>query len=140
MSSINPYLNFSGVCEEAFEFYRSVFGGELDISRFAEMPGNETPEEDLNKVMHVSLPIGEDQVLMGSDRPSSMGPVTVGDSVQVSVAPSSSAEGKRIFEALSKGGEVTMPYQAMFWGAEFGSCTDRFGIDWMVNYEAGDTG
>lgn len=136
MPSINPYLNFPGTCEEAFNFYRGVFGGELDVSRYTEMPDDGSmPEDDKNKIMHVSLPIGEAQVLMGADRPASMGPVNNGDNVQVSVAPDSSEEAKRIFDGLSAGGQVTMPYEKMFWGAEFGMCVDKFGIQWMVNYD-----
>ena len=135
MSYINPYLNFAGNCEEAFNHYQEVFGGELAISRFSEMPGDQTPKEDLNKVMHVSLPMGHGQVLMGSDVPSNMGETVVGNNVQVSVAPSSSEEAKRIFDGLADGGTVVMPLEAQFWGAEFGACVDRFGVNWMVNYE-----
>ena len=141
MASINPYLNFSGNCEEAFDFYKDVFGGELEVSRFSDMPPNEgAPEVDPDKIMHVSLPIGDHQVLMGSDVPEAMGHVDFGNSVMVSVAPASSEEGRRLFEGLAEGGTVTMPYSEMFWGAEYGSCVDKFGIHWMINYELGDTG
>lgn len=135
MTEINPYLNFSGDCEEAFRLYQSVLGGELQISRFSEMPQDGSFEVDPNLIMHVSLPLGEGQILMGSDRPAAMGPTTNGDNVQVSISPASSEEGKRIFDALAEGGTVTMPYQATFWGADFGSLVDRFGISWMVNYD-----
>lgn len=138
MPSINPYLNFSGNCEEAFEFYKSVFGGEAELSRFSEIPGEDHTEEDGDKVTHVSLPIGDRQVLMGSDRPSTMGPTTPGDNVQVNVAPDTSEDARRIFDALAAGGNVTMPLEKMFWGAEFGMCTDKFGIHWMVNYDTGE--
>lgn len=140
MSEINPYLNFSGNCEEAFQFYRSVFGGELQISRYSEMPPDDSFEVDPNLIMHVSLPLGEGQVLMGSDLPEGMGPKTIGDNVHVSISPVSSEEGKRIFDALAEGGAVFMPYQATFWGADFGQLVDRFGINWMVNYERGEAG
>ncbi len=141
MAEINPYLNFSGNCEEAFELYRAVFGGELYISRFAEMPAEENQMEvDPNLIMHVSLPLGAGQVLMGSDRPPAMGPTTPGDHVQVSYSPDSAQEAKRVFDALSEGGEVTMPLQHTFWGADFGMLTDRFGIQWMVNYDSGSDG
>lgn len=135
MASINPYLNFGGNCEEAFEFYKGIFGGELEISRFSEMPpGEGMPEVNPDLIMHVSLPIGDEQVLMGSDVPEAIGPVNFGNSVTVSYAPSSSEEGRRVFGALSTGGTVTMPYAEMFWGAEYGACIDKFGINWMVNY------
>lgn len=136
MPSINPYLNFDGDCEDAFDFYQSVFGGELvDKTRFSELP-DEMPadEADADKIMHVALPLGDDQWLMGSDRPASMSPGNVGDNVQVNVSPDSEPEAKRIFQGLSEGGTVTMPLQRMFWGADFGMCTDKYGINWMVNY------
>ncbi|MGH2704513.1 MAG: VOC family protein [Actinomycetota bacterium] len=137
MAKVNPYLNFSGNCEEAFEFYRSVFGGEFStLSRFSEMPaGAPSPEPDGNKIMHVSLPLGEGQVLMGSDRPGSMGPAVNGNAMSVSVSPTSSEEAATIFKGLSEGGEITMPLDKMFWGAEYGACSDRFGVQWMVNYD-----
>ena len=136
MPYINPYLTFDGNCEEAFEFYRSVFGGDFaDLTRFSEapadMPGGPA---DPNKIMHIGLPLGDGQVLMGSDRPEGMGPGTFGDSVAVSIGPNDADQGHRIFEGLSAGGQVTMPYERQFWGADFGSCTDKFGINWMVNY------
>jgi PhnB protein len=135
MTSVNPYLGFDGNCEEAFELYRSVFGGELAISRYSEMPPDSgVPASEANRIMHVSLPLGDGQALMGSDRPPGSGGATFGDSVSVSVAPESSEEGRRIFEALAAGGTVTQPYERQFWGDDFGMCTDRFGIHWMVDY------
>lgn len=140
MPSINPYLAFDGNCEEAFEFYRSVFGGEfVDLNRFSEAPSDgPVSEDDADKIMHASLPLGDSQVLMGSDRPSSMGPGTFGDSVSISIAPDDEESGRRIFEDLSAGGRITMPYQRQFWGADFGMCTDKYGIHWMVNYTPTD--
>lgn len=141
MAEINPYLHFAGTCEQAFTFYQSVFGGELLISRFSEMPTDPSaPPVDGNLVMHVSLPLGEGQVLMGSDRPEAMGPTTAGNNVQVSIGPSSSEEGKRIFDALAEGGTVHMPYQETFWNADYGSLADKFGIEWMVNYDKSGEG
>ena len=136
MSFINPYLTFDGNCEEAFEFYRSVFGGEfIDFTRYSEappeMPGADTEPD---KIMHVSLPVGDGQVLMGADRPSAMGPGTFGDSVAVSVAPEKEDEGHRLFDSLAAGGQIAMPYERQFWGADFGMLVDKFGIHWMVNY------
>ncbi len=135
---LSTYLNFNGNCREAFEFYRSVFGGEFAIlETFRNMPPGEMPmpEEELDHVMHVSYPIGS-SVLMGSDVPSGFGPPHVaGNNFSVSVSPESREEANRIFGALSEGGNVTMELQDMFWGAYFGSCTDRFGINWQVNCE-----
>ncbi len=138
MLSVNPYLVFDGRCREAFDFYRSVFGGEFaDVSPFSEMPPDAmpggVPAEDADRLMHISLPLGDGQVLMGSDRPSSMGGADFGDAVSISVGLEDADEGRRIFEALAESGKVTMPYSPQFWGAHFGSCADRFGINWMVN-------
>jgi PhnB protein len=136
MPTLNPYLGFDGTCEEAFETYRSIFGGELEINRYSEMPpDSEVDASSANLVMHVSLPLSSGQVLMGSDRPPGMGSTTFGDSVAVSVTPDSAEDGRRIFDALSAGGQVTMPYERQFWGADYGMCRDRFGINWMVNYD-----
>ena len=135
MPSINPYLTFDGNCEQAFNYYQSVFGGEFqDLTRFSEGPPEMMSPEDADKLMHVGLPLADGQVLMGSDRPSMMGAGTFGDSVAVSVNPDSADEGKRIFDGLADGGAVIMPYERQFWGADYGMCTDRFGIHWMVNY------
>ena len=135
---LSIYLNFNGNCREAFDFYRTVFGGEFAVlETFRNMPPGEMPmqEEELDKVMHVSYPIGS-SVLMGSDVPSGFGPPHVpGNNFSVSVSPESREEANRIFGALSEGGNVTMELQDMFWGSYFGSCTDRFGINWQVNCE-----
>ena len=135
MATVNPYLNFNGRCEAAFEHYREVFGGEYDtFQRFSDAPDPEMsggPGSDL--VMHVSLPLGDGQVLMGSDVLPVMPAVEFGTSMMVSVTPDSVEHGQRVFDALADGGTVHMPYEGQFWGAHFGSCTDRFGINWMVN-------
>lgn len=139
MATINPYLIFTGDCEDAFTFYRNVFGGEFaDLSRYADVPeGVPSPGGDPEKIMHVALPLAQGQVLMGSDRPASMGPATGGDNVNISVSPDSEEEARRIFDDLADGGQVAMAMEETFWGALFGMCTDRFGIHWMVNYELG---
>ena len=138
MPTVTPYLNFDGDCEEAFEFYRSVLGGDfLDVSRYSEMPPDvPTSPDSAEKIMHIALRLEDGQAIMGADRPPGLGQTTSGDSVSVSIAPDSAEDGRRIFEGLSAGGQVTMPYERQFWGADFGMCTDRFGIDWMVNYDA----
>ena len=136
MYTINPYLTFDGTCAEAFDFYRSVFGGEFSMMQtFADAPP-EMPvaPQDRDKVMHVSLPLGDDQVLMGSDVPSDQGPAGTGSAIAISIGPSSSEEGRRLFEGLAEGGAVLMAYEAQFWGSEYGMCIDRYGITWMIDY------
>jgi PhnB protein len=136
MVSAIPYLAFDGTCEEAFEFYRAVFGGEFSgINRYSEMPPDAgVPPEDADKIMHMALPLGDGFELMGSDRPPGQGQTTFGDSVSIMLSPSSSEEGRRIFEALAAGGQVPMPYERQFWGDDYGQLTDRFGINWQVNH------
>jgi PhnB protein len=139
---VHPYLNFNGNCEAAFEFYRSVFGGEFSaLSRYSEMPG-EFPgaEAHGDLIMHMSLPLGDGYALMGADRPPSMGEVTPGDDVHLNLAPTDAESARRIFDALSDGGQVTMPLERTFWGADFGMCIDRFGVHWMVNYDPNEVG
>ncbi len=139
MAKVSTYLNFSRNTEQAFLFYRSVFGGEFlgdGISRFGDIPStDETPApapEDRNLIMHVALALPGGHVLMGSDAPESMGfTVQGGNNVHINLQLDTRAETKRLFEALSSGGEVTMELQDMFWGDYFGSCADRFGIQWM---------
>jgi PhnB protein len=135
MAAVNPYLTFAGDCEEAFNFYKSVFGGEfLNISRFGDTPDAFKPaENEANMIMHVSLPIGKDTFLMGSDSPSQMGPVTKGNNSSIAIQADTKDEATRLFNGLSAGGQVTMPLADAFWGAYFGMFTDKFGIHWMVN-------
>lgn len=140
MTTVNVYLTFDGNCESAFNFYKSVFGGEFDsMSRYGEMPPSSeytVSDTDKNKVMHVSLPISKETVLMGSDTPGGYGPkFVVGNNFSISVHPDNRAEGDRIFNALSADGQVTMPMQDQFWGSYFGMLTDQFGINWMVNVD-----
>lgn len=132
---VNPYLNFAGNCEEAFEFYQAALGGELQLSRFSEMPQDESaPPIDGNLIMHVSLVLGDGQTIMGSDVPPAWGAVEVGNHASVMVGPDSAEDAKRIFEALVEGGKVVMPFEPMFWGDLYGALTDKFGIGWQVNY------
>lgn len=139
MATINPYLNFNGQTEEAFNFYRSIFGGEFTVfQRFSDVPAGENNpvnEDEANLIMHVALPIGTETVLMGSDVPAHFPAVVMGTNFSISVKPDSEEQTTRIFNAISAGGKVTMPLEKMFWGAYFGMCTDKFGIQWMVNYE-----
>ena len=133
---INPYLNFDGNAEEAFRFYQNVFGGELSMQRMSEAPGNdELPEEEKNRLMHVSLPLPNGQVLMASDCLPSAGHVlNVGNNNYISVSPDSKEEADRLFDGLSAGGEIEMPMEDMFWGDYFGSFKDQFGVYWMISY------
>jgi PhnB protein len=143
-TKLNPYLNFDGNCEAAFNYYKKVFGGEFagqGIMRFGQMPEcDEMPplaEEHKNRVMHVSLPIGN-ELLMGSDIMPGFGsgPFQFGDSIYVSIHPESKEEADRLFKELSEGGSIEMPLEEMFWGDYFGSCRDQFGIQWMINYNS----
>lgn len=141
MASLNVYLNFAGNCEEAFLFYKSVFGTEfISINRFKEMPPQEgmppLPPEAGEKLMHISLPIGGESVLMGSDSVEGFGPpIQQGNNFSLSLNVESREEADRLFTALSPDGTVTMPMGETFWGSYFGMFTDRFGINWMVSYE-----
>lgn len=142
MAQINCYINFDGNCREAFEFYKSVFGGEFShISTFGEMPPQEgmpAISEDFAKlVMHVSLPISKETVLMGSDVGGEWASnYKAGTNVQLSVGTSSKEEADAIFNGLSKGGQITMPIADTFWGSYFGMLVDPFGIIWMVSYDS----
>ena len=139
MATINPYLNFNGTAEEAFKWYQSVFGGELsEIHRFKDIPdATNISSQDQNKVMHVSLPIGNGNVLMGSDIMEAMSPnFKQGNNFYVSVSTSSREETDRIFNALSGGGKIEMELQQTFWGSYFGMLTDKYGINWMLDYGA----
>ncbi|MEP6947417.1 MAG: VOC family protein [Acidobacteriota bacterium] len=136
MAAVNAYLSFDGNCEEAFEFYRSVFGGEFAMmSRFGDLDwGMPIPDDEKLKVMHVALPIGG-TVLMGSDVPTSMGPVTRGSSQSLAIGAASEDEARRIFAELSAGGNITMKFDKAPWGALFGGFTDKFGFSWMINFD-----
>lgn len=138
MTAINPYLIFNGDCEAAFLLYKSVFGGEFEqISKFGDMPSTSGPEmsdADKNRVMHVSYNIGN-SVLMGSDSNSQSGDVIIGTNVSISINAISKEETERIYNGLSVGGTITMPLQNTFWGAYFGMFIDKFGINWMINFD-----
>lgn len=138
MAAINPYLNFLGNTEEAFNFYKSVFGGEFAmIQRFKDTPeSDKLSAEEQNKLMHIALPIGNGNVLMGTDALESMGhTLTVGNNFSLSISADSKEEAEKIFNGLAEGGDVEMAMQDTFWGAYFGMTADKFGIKWMVNYD-----
>ncbi len=142
MSRVTTYLNFPGNTEEAFNFYKSVFGTEFSgkgIQRFGDIPaeaGHPPIADNVKKmVLHVELPILAGHLLMATDSPKEMGmDLTQGSNMHICLEPSTKAETKRLFEALSKDGIISMPLQEMFFGAYFGTCTDRFGINWMFNF------
>lgn len=140
MTTVNVYLNFNGNCEEAFLFYKSVFGGEFPyIGRFKDMPPQEgmppISKEMENKIMHVSLPISKETMLMGSDTGGEWAPsFTQGNNFGISINTDSKEHADFLFNGLSKGGKVTMPMNQTFWGDYFGMFTDKFGINWMVSF------
>jgi PhnB protein len=134
MKTINPYLNFPGTTEEAFNFYKSIFGGEFTmVQKFGK--GEKIPDSVSNKIMHISLPIGNGNVLMGTDACEEMGfKLTQGNNMHIILEPESKEEAEKLFNSLSKGGKVGQPLQDTFWGAYYGDFIDKFGIPWMVNY------
>ena len=144
MARLNPYLHFDGNTEEVFNFYRSVFGGEFAmVKRFGEVPGcDDMPEgskisaSDKEKIMHIALPLGDENVLMGTDRLESMRHEMIkGNDFSLSLSADSREEADRIFAGLADGGKVEMPLADAFWGAYFGMLEDKFGVSWMVSYD-----
>ena len=143
MASTSTYINFARNTEEAFNFYKTVFGTDFNgpIARFGDIPPQEgmppMTEADKSLVMHIELPIVGGHKLMGTDAPESMGfKVNFGNNVHINLQPDTREETKRLFEKLSTNGTVTMELQDMFWGDYFGSCTDKYGVQWMVNCSA----
>lgn len=135
--NLSPYLNFPGTTEEAMTFYEKALGGKLtEIHRFGTIPGSEQlPDAVKNRVMHVALELPGGGRIMASDTMEGMGPPhVVGTNVSLSIHPSSRAEADRLFAALADGGVVGMPLADQFWGDYYGHLTDRFGIQWMLNY------
>lgn len=141
MATINVYLTFNGNCEEAFNFYRSQFGSEFGyMGRFKDMPPSEdgkggVPPEHADRIMHVSLPISKETILMGSDTGGEWASnYSQGNNFSISITASSKDEADKLFNGLSAGGMVTMPMNKTFWGDYFGMFTDKFGIGWMVSF------
>jgi PhnB protein len=142
MTTVNVYLHFNGNCEEAFNFYRSIFGGEFPyIGRYKDMPpppegGKPFPDEQGNRIMHVSLPISKETMLMGSDTGGEWAKdFKQGNNFSISVNTDTRTDADKKFNELSKGGRVTMPMNDTFWGDYFGMLTDKFGINWMVSFQ-----
>ena len=138
MALINPHINFNGNAEEAFNFYKSVFGGEFaKIMRLKDMANPEFPvaEQDANKIMHIALPIGKN-VLMGNDVPAFMGKVNENENrSKISVGAESRAEADKLFNGLSAGGTIEFPIGESPWGSYFGMFRDKYGIEWMVDFD-----
>ncbi len=139
MALINPYINFNGNTEEAFNFYKSVFGGEFaTIMRFKDLDSPEFPidERDANKIMHIALPIGKN-VLMANDVPERMGRTNENENrSKISISAESKEEADKLFNGLSSGGQIEMPIADSPWGSYFGMFRDKYGIEWMVDFDA----
>lgn len=137
MKAVNPYLNFNGNTEEAFNFYKSVFGGEfLALQRYKDIPDSKNiPAEAKEKLMHIALQIYDNVILMGTDAIESMGQnCKIGNNMHISLEAESKEEADKLFYALSEGGAVKNPIQDMFWGDYFGNFSDKFGVGWMVSF------
>jgi PhnB protein len=143
MALINPHINFNGNAEEAFNFYKSVFGAEFArIVRFKDMASAEftVPDDEANKIMHIALPIGKN-VLMGNDVPSFMGKVNEQENrSKISVSAETREEADKVFNGLSAGGTVEMPMADSPWGSYFGMFRDKYGIEWMVDFDENHKG
>lgn len=143
MATINPYLNFNGSTEEAFNFYKSIFGGEFaavmrfkDVSNEEGCDGMKISENEMEKIMHIALPIGSGNVLMATDGLKSMGQnFSKGDNFSISLSADSKEEADKLFHGLSNGGKTEMPLADAFWGSYFGMLEDKYGIQWMISYD-----
>ena len=141
MTTVNPYLTFKGNCEEAFNFYRAVFGGDFGyIGRYKDVPQSDRQifaQETDEKIMHVSLPISAETVLMGCDTVEAFGQSIVeGNNFTLSITTDSREKADRLFRELSAGGQIKMPMNQTFWGAYFGVLTDKFGINWTISFDS----
>src|SRR6218665_1182877 len=140
MAQLHPYIHFNGNAEEAFTFYQSVFGGALTKTmRYKELASTEfqIPEKEANRLMHIALPIGKNSMLLGSDVLEMMGQVNENDNRNtISINADNREEAEKLFNGLSAGGQVEMPMADGPFGAYFGMFTDKFGVQWMVQYES----
>jgi len=139
MAQINPYIHFNGNAEEAFTFYKSVFGGEFAmVMRFKDMSSPENPiaEKEANKISHIALPIGKSSLLMGSDTPEFMGKHNENENrSKITISAESKEEADKLFNGLSAGGKIEMPIDNSPWGSYFGMFRDKYGIEWMVDFD-----
>ena len=144
MAVINPHINFNGNAEEAFTFYKSVFGGEFSrVVRLKDLASAEFPvtENDENKIMHIALPIGKSNALMGNDVPEFLGKVNENENrSKISISAESKEEADKLFNGLSAGGEIEMPITDSPWGSYFGMFRDKYGIEWMVDFDQKNNG
>jgi PhnB protein len=144
MALINPYIHFNGNAEEAFTFYKSVFGGEFTrVARYKDLSSAEypIPEKDANRIMHIALPIGKHSVLLASDTMESMGKVNENDNRNtISISAESREEATRLFHGLSHRGNIEMPIADGPWGNYFGMFADQFGVQWMVDFDPKQNG
>ncbi len=140
MALINPYIHFNGNAEEAFTFYKSVFGGEFArVMRYKDLsiPGHQVAENDANRIMHIALPIGKANVLMGSDTIEVMGRVNENDNRNsISISAENREEADKLFNGLSEGGKIEMPISDSPWGSYFGMFADKYGVEWMVDFDS----
>ncbi|MBK8503738.1 MAG: VOC family protein [Saprospiraceae bacterium] len=141
MALINPHINFNGNAEEAFNFYKSVFGGEFAmIMRFGDMPNPNIPESENSKIMHIALPIGKN-ILMGNDVPEFMGRVNENENrSKISISAESKEEADELYSGLSAGGQIEMPIGDSPWGSYFAMFRDKYGIEWMVDFDTKQNG
>lgn len=141
MALINPHINFNGNAEEAFEFYKAAFGGEFsNIVRFKDFqnPEFQISKNEENKIMHIALPIGKSNVLMGNDVPEFLGRVNENENrSKISISAESKEEADKLFSSLSAGGAIEMPISDSPWGSYFGMFRDKYGIEWMINFDPG---
>jgi len=141
MAQINPHINFNGNAEEAFTFYKSIFGGEFSkITRFKDLSNDEfqVSEKEANKIMHIALPIGKN-ILIANDVPEIMGPTNENENrSKISISTESKEEADKLFNGLSVGGQIEVPIGESPWGSYFGMLRDQFGIEWMVNFDSKD--
>jgi PhnB protein len=142
MAQINPYIHFNGNAEEAFTFYKSVFGGEfISLSRFKDFPNPEYPfpEDEAEKIMHIALPIGKNSILMGSDTPQFLGKHNENETrSKISISAETKDEADQLFNRLSRGGKIEIPITDSPWGSYFGMFRDKYGIEWMVDFDLKD--
>ena len=139
MLAVNPYLNFNGTTEEAFNLYKKVFGGEFTmVQRFKETPeAGKTPPHLGDKIMHISLPLGKNSMLMGTDAMEELGqkPPIMGNNFYITINAESKEEADKIFKGLSEGGKIELAMSDTFWGAYFGMVKDKYEVQWMISYD-----
>ncbi|PHR94882.1 MAG: VOC family protein [Leeuwenhoekiella sp.] len=140
MASINPYIHFDGNAEEAFIFYKSIFGGDFAmLMRFKDVPANpdfSIDDADGNRIMHIALPIGKSDILMASDIHPGLGPLNLRENrSKISISAETLEEAEKLFKGLSEAGEVEVPFAESFWGSHFGMFRDKYGIEWMIDYD-----